>query len=388
MKKILIVNNNMKVGGVQKALCNLLWEIEGKYDITLLLFKKTGAYIDMLPPSVKVVEALGPYSYLGVSQGECSGIDSLMRGAYALCSRVFGRKKTLRLMKRRQPALDKKYDCAISFLHNGRAKSFYGGVQDFVLNCVAAERKIAFLHCDYRNCGANNSENNLDMERFDKIAACSDGCRKAFLSVLPHLEDRCFAVRNCHRFDEIRALADDGALEYDEEYVNVVIVARLSHEKGIERALEAIKYSVECGASVRLHIIGGGSMQRELTDLAKIMEISDSVFFYGEQSNPYRYMKNADLLLISSYHEAAPMVIDEARSLGVPILTTETTSSRDMVSDMGCGFVCENSTAALCEKLCEVVSDREGLASLKMKLKNLGADNDDAFRQFDDLINK
>lgn len=386
MKKILIVNNNMKVGGVQKSLYNLLWETEGKYDVTLCLFKKAGEYADKLPPSVKVVEAEGAYRYLGVSQGECRGIDSLMRAIPVVLCRVFGRKKTLAAFKRSQGALDDRYDCAISFLHNGRAKSFYGGTQDFVLNCVNADKKIAFLHCDYRNCGANNPENNADMARFDAIAACSDGCRRAFESVLPELKGKCATVRNCHRFDEIRALADEDTVAYDNGYVNVVLVARLSHEKGIERALEAVKYSAECGASVRLHIVGGGSMKRELVDLAKIMEISDSVFFYGEQSNPYRYMKNADLLLISSYHEAAPMVIDEARCLGLPILTTETTSSQDMVAEMGCGFVCVNSREALCEKLFEVVSDREGLTALKAKLKSLGADNSTALAQFDDIL--
>ena len=40
MKKILIVNNNMHIGGIQKALLNLLDEIKGKYDVTLLLFCK------------------------------------------------------------------------------------------------------------------------------------------------------------------------------------------------------------------------------------------------------------------------------------------------------------------------------------------------------------
>ena len=30
MKKLLIVNNNMKIGGVQKSLCNLLWNICGE----------------------------------------------------------------------------------------------------------------------------------------------------------------------------------------------------------------------------------------------------------------------------------------------------------------------------------------------------------------------
>ena len=49
MKKILIVNNNMSVGGVQKSLCNLLWSIVGKYEITVLLFQAVGEYIDCLP---------------------------------------------------------------------------------------------------------------------------------------------------------------------------------------------------------------------------------------------------------------------------------------------------------------------------------------------------
>lgn len=38
MKRVLIVNNNMHIGGVQKALVNLLHEIHGDYEVTLLLF--------------------------------------------------------------------------------------------------------------------------------------------------------------------------------------------------------------------------------------------------------------------------------------------------------------------------------------------------------------
>ena len=68
MKKIIIVNNNMKVGGVQKALCNLLWEIKDKYDITLCLFSNTGEYADKIPESIRVIKARGVYRYLGNSQ--------------------------------------------------------------------------------------------------------------------------------------------------------------------------------------------------------------------------------------------------------------------------------------------------------------------------------
>ena len=386
MKKILIVNNNMKVGGVQKALYNLLWEIEGKYDITLCLFNKCGEYVDMLPSSVKVIEAKKPYAYLGISQGECSGFGALVRGAYAFSSRIFGRKKTLSFMNRIQPKLDESYDCAISYLHNGREKSFYGGTQDFVLGCVKAERKVTFVHGDYRNCGANHSGNNRDMERFDAVAACSDGCRNAILSVVPTLESKCVTVRNCHRFDEIRAMAEENPIEYSENHINLLIVARLSHEKGIERAITALAEVVRAGSSAKLHIVGGGTMLSELSELAASLGVSDDVVFYGEQKNPYRYMKNADVLLISSYHEAAPMVIDEARCLGVPVLTTETTSSYDMVTARGCGWVYENSQSALNEMILRVVSDKNMISEAKEKLKICTVDNKPALSQFDLLI--
>ena len=42
MKKILIVNNNLDIGGIQKALINLLRGISDKYEVTLMLFSPTG----------------------------------------------------------------------------------------------------------------------------------------------------------------------------------------------------------------------------------------------------------------------------------------------------------------------------------------------------------
>jgi glycosyltransferase involved in cell wall biosynthesis len=386
MKKIIIVNNNMKVGGVQKALCNLLWEIKDKYDITLCLFSNTGEYADKIPKSVRVIKARGVYRYLGNSQAEFKGIDFLLRGICVLSSRAFGRRKTLRLLGSRQPELDEKYDCAISYLHNGRSKSFYGGTQDFVLNCVNADKKVAFLHCDYRNCGANNTDNNKDMERFDKIAACSDGCRNAFLSVLPDLADKCLTVRNCHSFDEIRKMADEDPVIYDSEYLNLIIVARLSREKGIDRAIRAVANAIEKNIPVRLHIVGGGSLATELSELARELGVSDNVFFYGEQGNPYRYMKNADLLLISSYHEAAPMVIDEAICLGLPILTTETTSSYDMVTSGEYGFVCENSLDALMTAFVNIAFNKEELMATKKRMQGETVDNTEAVEQFNKII--
>ena len=387
MKKILIVNNNMNIGGVQKALYNLLWEAEGKYDITLCLFSRRGEYADKLPPSVRIVEVSGAYRFLGVSQGECRGVDSILRGACVLATRLLGRSRVLKLFGRRMPFLEEKYDCAISYLHNGREKSFYGGAQDFILDRVKADRKVAFLHCDYRNCGAWHERNNLDMARFDRIAACSDGCREAFLSVLPELAEKCVTVRNCHRFEEIREMAEKNPIIYGISAVNILIVARLSHEKGVDRALRALKYALDNGCDARLHIVGDGAEREALRALSVEYGLCDRAVFYGNQGNPYRYMKNADMLLIPSYHEAAPMVIDEARALGLPVLTVKTTSAEDMVSRRGCGWVCENTDDDLCRALASLLSSPAEISSARERLLNAEIDNSEALMQFEGLIN-
>lgn len=386
MKKIIIVNNNMKVGGVQKSLYNLLWSIDGKYEITLLLFRAIGEYMHCLPTGVNVLEVEGLFRYLGVSQGECRGVDKLKRGILVVLCRILGRSRVMKLLLASQKMLLDEYDCAIAFLHNGKVKNFYGGVQDFVLHRVKAKKKVAFLHCDYQNCGANHQSNNQLIGQFDLVAACSDGCRQVFQSVLPELTSKCITVNNCHRFDEIRAMAIDHAVEYDRNYCNVVMVSRLAHEKGVERALVAMACAVEKNIPVALHIIGGGPMETYLRERVAELKITDVVFFYGEKGNPYRYMKNADLFLMTSFHEAAPMVIEEAACLGVPVLTVETTSSDEMVVQQGRGWVCENKQGALNEMFVQVLSDADWLHSVRERVHSSVMDNTLALERFAKMI--
>ena len=386
MKKILIANNNMCVGGVQKSLYNLLWSIEGHYDVTLFLFRAIGTYANQLPPWVKVIEASSLFRFLGVSQGACVGLDKLKRGSLAALCRVFGRPAVMKIILSSQKMLEEEYDCAIAFLHNGNERNFYGGVQEFVLDKVKARKKVAFLHCDYRRCGANMPGNHVLLKRFDRIAACSEGCRDTFCSVLPELADRCTSVRNFHRIDEIKALARENTVVYSAECHNLIMVSRLAHEKGIERAIEAVANAVNYGIPVMLHIVGGGPMEAVLRKKMKDCNAEEFVRFYGEQGNPYRYMKNADLFLMTSFHEAAPMVIDEAVLLGLPVLTPQTTSSQEMVIDRGVGWVCENNQMALNDTLMSILDDPEGLHVMTEKMRSKSADNRMAIRQFAALI--
>jgi len=390
MKKIIIVNNNMKVGGVQKSLCNLLWELDKieEYDVTLLLFSPVGEYMVHLPPRVRCLSSDSLFRYLGVSQGEMHGIDIFKRGILAATCRICGRAAAIRMMRLSQKRLPGTYDTAIAFLHNGGKRTFFGGVQDFVLHCVNSKRKITFLHDDYDKCGANHKLNHRIMGKFDTIAACSDGCRKVFESAVPELAHKCVTVRNCNNVAEIRSMAEENPVVYDSDKINVVCATRLSPRKGVDRAILATAAMVEQGIPMTLHILGSGVMEEQLKQLVSEHNLAENVIFHGRQGNPYRFIKNADLFLLSSYHEAAPMVIDESYILGVPVLVTRTNSSDEMVTDRENGWVCENDQESLNQMLFDVLNNVAVLRQKKKELQTRAIDNSYAMKQFLTLLEK
>ena len=387
-KSILIVNNNMKIGGIQKSLYNLLWTIHDEYRITLLLFEKSGELLSNLPADVKVITCNSWFRYLGISQGETKGNykDRFLRGGLAAISRFAGRPIAMRMILHSERGLEIKYDCAVSFMHNGDLHQFYGGTNEFVLFKTRANRKVGFLHCDYEKAGGNSPQNNKQYKKFDRIAACSEGCRRKFLNLLPELENRCVTVRNCHQYDVIREKAESDSVEYDDKMVNILFVGRLGEEKGAERGIIAVSNAIQQGYDVSLHIVGDGQERNKLEQLTEKWGLRQRIIFYGEQSNPYRFMKNADLLLVPSYHEAAPMVIDEAVCLGLPVLATKTTSTYEMVLERKAGWECENTQEGINQTLLYLLSSPKVLMEVKEALKLCKVDNTVAIEQFRNLI--
>ena len=78
------------------------------------------------------------------------------------------------------------------------------------------------------------------------------------------------------------------------------------------------------------------------------------------------------------------MVIEEAAFLSLPVLTTETTSSEEMVTRNASGFVCENSQEAINEMLYKLLSDPTQLAAVKAQ--NISFDNCAALQQFEQML--
>ncbi len=357
--KLLFVNNNMAIGGIQKALVNMLKAISDKHDVTLLLMNPSGALMKEIPDSVKLIRSNRFTEIMGMSNAEAKqkGIFTFIwKSLWTVFTRIFGTKYTYMLLTRFQK-IPGEYDAAISYMHNSGYRIFYGGCNEFVLNSVKAKEKITFVHCDFKNYIGNNAYNRSLYNRFDRIACVSDSCRRVFLGVCPEYKKKTLTVHNFHDVSYIKSQADEYMPKLSDDSFNIFTSARISPEKGILRVIPIIAKLKNEGFNIKWYIAGSGEEEAEARALSN--ELGADVAFLGMLDNPYPYFKHAHLLLVPSYNEAAPMVYAEAAVLGTPILTTDTTSANELVASTGTGIVCENNDKSIEDSLRHIIVCRE-----------------------------
>ena len=378
--KILIVNNNMEIGGIQKALSNLLEEISEKHSVTLMLFNKQGGLIDDIPKSVKIIEGNFFTRIIGMTQADAkkSGfLTFLWRSAWVVATRVLGTKFSFGLLSKMQK-LNEEYDAAVSYMQNSSDKFFYGGCNEFVLNGVKAKKKISFVHCDFMDYEGNNLYNRSLYEKFDAIACVSDSCKKKFLAVCPEVKDKTYTVYNVHGFRKMDLLADEYAVEKPDGKM-IFTSARISEEKGIMRVIPALGRIKKDGGNFVWYIAGDGPLMEKAREEANSCGVEKDIVFLGMKSNPYPYFKNADVLLVPSYNEAAPMVFGEAIHFGTPVITTETSSAKELCE--GYGVITENTDDAIEKALREFI-----LENKEIKISAGELTNERALEEFEKIL--
>jgi glycosyltransferase involved in cell wall biosynthesis len=75
-------------------------------------------------------------------------------------------------------------------------------------------------------------------------------------------------------------------------------------------------------------IIGDGdaSVMAYLNKLILQFKCVENIFFLGRKSNPYKYLKKASALVLSSHYEGTPNVIVEAIALNIPVVSSNCTN--------------------------------------------------------------
>ncbi len=83
--------------------------------------------------------------------------------------------------------------------------------------------------------------------------------------------------------------------------------------------------------SIPLVLVGKGELLEENQILAKELGVSNNIIFTGFQKNPYPFIKNSSLMVVSSDFEGFSIAILEALALDIPIISTNCPSGPDEV---------------------------------------------------------
>ncbi|WP_019591002.1 glycosyltransferase [Thioalkalivibrio sp. ALE20] len=102
----------------------------------------------------------------------------------------------------------------------------------------------------------------------------------------------------------------------------ILAVGRLRPQKDFATLLRAFAL-LHARRPCRLIILGEGPERDRLQGLARELGIADHVDLAGFRSNPYPFMRAANLFVLSSRFEGSPNVLVEAMALGTPVVSTD-----------------------------------------------------------------
>ena len=152
---------------------------------------------------------------------------------------------------------------------------------------------------------------------YDTIVAQSEDMRNDILNNY-FKTDKVVLINNPIDVEKVERLAKDKpSYRFNSSKINLLSVSGLREQKKHQFMLEALTYLPN---QYHLTIIGSGEKESFLKELTTKLNLQERVTFLGYQSNPYSYMKRADLFLLTSQREGFPNVLLEANLLGLPIV--------------------------------------------------------------------
>ena len=297
MKKIAIFQTDLKMGGIQKSLINLLNNIDlNNIEIDLYLFEKEMFFKNSIPKNINII-------YLKPQKTIYKFIPF----------------KILKKIKKYE--IKKTYDIVIDF------NSYNPSVALAAINTLA-KTHIMWIHNDVIRERNNNFKYRIlhfffksKYIYFDTFVGVSKGVIEPFKK-LNKIKNKIFhvipnIVDTKEIFEKSKEQID---IKISEEKYNLVSVGRLCLQKGFDILINDINEVVKSRQDIHLYIIGDGEERKKLEFSVKEKELNEYITFLGAQPNPYKYMKKMDGFVLESRYEGQGIVILEAKALGLDLI--------------------------------------------------------------------
>lgn len=291
-RKVAFIIPSLRGGGAERVMINIINKLNhNKFDITLILLKKEGPYVKLIPDNVNVVD-LDTFRVR-------KSIIPLIRTLNRINPDVI-----LSTMRHLNLII-----LAIRPFLKGTPKII---VREANTPSKNMSKKDEMFYFFYR----------FLYSKSDLIIAQCKEMKKDIVEYFKIDEQKIVYIYNPLDIGKIKDLAKKGNPYKVSNKINILSVGRLSPEKGFDILLEALQVVVEKVPNVHLTILGEGNLKSELLYQAEELGIKDKISLLGFNENPYPYYHYADIYVLSSRTEGFPNSLLEALACGTKVVAT------------------------------------------------------------------
>lgn len=357
-KRILIVNGHLRTGGVERSLITLLHNLDySKFDVDLLLLEDKGEYFDLLPKEVNVIfrpitRAYGPL--FGTIHEAIKNRDwfSVKYRLVLLRSKLFG----LQVFGNLKNAFtdQNKYDLSIGY-RSGISTVIAGFACD-------AKKRITWWHHGEINVGSSYAD---EVSTMDQIITVSNSIRKKLADSFSELNKKMITIPNAISLEEIYKKAGENIGNIDVSKPVIVSIGRLSPEKNYQKAIEAARILKDKRIEYNWYFIGDGEEREIINDMVLKESLNDCVHLTGSLSNPYPYLKHAQVFVHPSTIESQGISVLEALALNVPVVAVQNDGVSEFLEDENNSLVVENNADSIAQAIEDLMLSPDLYAQIK-----------------------
>ena len=393
--KILFVLIIAGSGGVEKSLVNLLKNLDRDiYDCKVVLLKKEGTFLGELEEQAEVYEMELDDIYKTYlmtekipSLREARATNNLFKAIFLnvihqmnrFTKKIFHKNTNLFFIYNKIKNIDKDYDIVIDFMGYASFSTYYASKIGRHRVTWIHEQRITNNYRELRSC----------FNKCELICPVCTECAQEYLAKFPSDADKVKVIQNLIDVNKIYNLSkEEPGIDYFQGEQVFVSVGRLSKQKSFDKAIEASKIMKDAGYKFKWVIIGEES---NLENMIKENNLEGTVVLHGFESNPYTYMKNADVYVQTSIAEGKCTTISEAVLLGKAIVTTDVAGVEEQLCDGKGGIIVPYDAKEIANTLMQLLDHPEEKSKYEKFNSNATVLNNNELYRFNqymgDLIN-
>lgn len=379
-KKLIFITEALWIGGIETALVNLLNRLDyNRFDVTCLVLRDSLDVADRITPQCRLIVSDRQHKVTFPKGYGCKRLYNIMEEPQNAAKFRRFIWFALRVVFRAAEA-----KCYASYVkkqlkgeHFDTAVIYSDRAAETAVRAVSADRFLMFYHH-----GAMRREYHdaYGYRKADKVIAVSPALAEKLRTYRSKYADKIISVNNIIDIDGVREKGlDIPTVKFSADCFNIVSCGRLSHAKGMDIAVDACAKLVADGfTGFHWYIVGGGPEESALREQIMRLGLEDCVSLLGMQSNPYPYIRCADLYVQPSRFEAFGLTIREAQVLAVPVLSTRTDGSAELISDSGTGLLCESDADSIAAAIIRLYNAPKLRESIQAELQNHDFERDNS----------